>query len=75
MALINLGNLDTFLSEAKKAYGDIAVTELAKSALDEYIITIDYDLLKFDTGVTLTGGSASGVLGIGQLGLMVLGSS
>ena len=77
MKLVTLDNLTTFLEQLNDvALGDIELHAKVQEAINEYLLdNFDYSKIAFDTGVTLTGGAASGVLGVGQLGLMVLGSS
>lgn len=51
---------------------DLAVKH--RDALDTYILNIDYTKLEFDTDLIVSGGASSSILGVGQLGVMVLGS-
>lgn len=77
MKLVTTDNLYTFLEQlnSDNALGNIELHNKVQEALNKYLLNFDYTEIEFNTGVTLTGGASSGVLGVGQLGLMVLGTS
>lgn len=68
--------LKTFLTQLEGLFATkTAVTEV-KTQTDPYIFEIDYDTyLEFDTEQIISGEATSAMLGTGQLGIMILGSS
>lgn len=76
MKITTLNNLKEFLSQMKGVFGKKEFAVKHRDALDTYILNIDYENdLAFDTDLIVSGGVSSGVLGVGQLGTMILGSS
>lgn len=82
MKIITLDNLKEFLESMNGIFGDKEVLgdtskNLAvkhRNALNTYILNFDYTELEFDTDLIVSGGASSGILGVGQLGVMVLGT-
>lgn len=75
MKVVTLNNLKEFLSLMKGVFGTKELAVKHRDALDTYILNIDYTALEFDTDLIVSGGASSGVLSVGQLGTMILGSS
>lgn len=74
--ITTLDNLKEFLTQGKSAWGLKSMATSHRTALDTYILNIDYESnLAFDTDLIVTGGASSAVLGVGVLGTMILGSS
>ncbi len=70
---ISDNGLSYFLSKLKETFGTKEAVDASKEILDIYVLNIDYTQLEFDTDSIVSGGS-SATLGVGQLGIMVLGS-
>ena len=65
----------TFLAQLKGLFATkAAVTEL-KTNTDPYIFDIDYSVLEFDTDFIITGEVTSPVIGIGQVGFLIIAES
>ena len=76
MKVTTLNNLQEFLSQMKNLFGTKELYDKHRNALNTYVLNIDYENdLKFDTDLIVSGGASSGVMGVGQLGTMILGSS
>ena len=75
MKIATLNNLKEFLELMMVAFGEKELAIKHRNALDTYILNVDYSALEFDTDLIVSGGASSGVLGVGQLGVMILGSS
>ena len=74
--IVTSDTLSVFLKElTETALGDVSLHAAVNDALNNYLLDFDYEKIKFNTDDTLSNGATSGVLGVGQLGLMVLGSS
>lgn len=74
--ITTLDNLKEFLTQGKSTWGLKSMATNHRTALDTYILNIDYESnLAFDTDLIVTGGASSAVLGVGVLGTMILGSS
>lgn len=74
--IITLNNLKEFLTLAKSVFGLKSLATKHRTALDSYILNIDYENeLAFDTDLIVSGGASSATLGVGQLGTMILGSA
>lgn len=72
---LDKAGLATFLAQLKGLFATKeAVTEL-KTNTDPYILDIDYSVLEFNTDLIVSGEASSAMLGVGQLGTMILGSS
>lgn len=68
--------LATFLSQLNGLFATKNAVAEVKENTDPYIFDIDYDtVLKFNTNQIVSGEASSAMLGAGQLGTMVLGSS
>lgn len=74
MKVTTLDTLKEFLSLMNNVFGEKNLAVKHRTALDTYILNVDYTELEFDTDMIISGG-ASAVLGVGQLGVMVLGTS
>ena len=76
MKVTTLDNLKEYLSLMKGVFGEKELAVKHREALNTYILNIDYENnLDFDTDLIVSGGASSAVLGVGQLGTMILGSS
>lgn len=66
--------LSYFLKKLKETFGIKSTVDTARSALDTYILNIDYSALEFNTGLIVSGSATSATLGTATLGTMVLGN-
>lgn len=67
--------LVTFVTQLKDLFATKASVAEVKESTDPYILDIDYTVLQFNTNQIVSGSSSSAMIGTGQLGTMVLGSS
>ena len=75
MQFLNKQGLGTFLAQLKDIFGRRLTLEEAAAARELYLLNIDYEKeLAFDTSLIVSGGASSSILGVGQLGMMVIGS-
>ncbi len=75
MNVTTLNNLKEFLELMKVAFGLKELSTKHRSAIDTYVLNIDYENdLSFDTDLIVSGGASSSVIGVGQLGTMIIGS-
>lgn len=75
MKVTTLNNLKEFLTLMKTEFGAKELSDKHRNALDTYILNVDYTALEFNTDLIVSGGATSSVLGVGQLGIMILGTS
>ena len=74
MKIATLNNLKEFLELMATIFGTKELATKHRNALDTYILNVDYSALEFDTDLIVSGGASSSILGVGQLGVMVLGT-
>ena len=74
MKITTLNNLKEFLELMTAEFGSKELSDKHRKALDTYILNVDYEALEFDTDLIVSGGASSSVLGVGQLGIMILGN-
>ena len=74
MQYLDKNGLKTFLNQLKETFGLKSTIDIARNALDTYVLNIDYTQLEFDTDFIVSGGASSSVLVVGQLGVMILGT-
>lgn len=74
MKVTTLDNLKEFLNLMKAEFGSKELSDKHRNALDTYVLDVDYTALEFDTDLIVSGGASSSILGVGQLGVMVLGT-
>ena len=74
MKVATLDNLKEFLGLMETEFGMKELSDEHRNALDTYILNVDYTQLEFDTDLIVSGGASSSILGVGQLGVMVLGT-
>ena len=67
--------LVTFLTQLNGLFATKDNVTDVKEATDPYIFDIDYTKLEFNTDLIVSGEASSAMLGTGQLGTMILGSS
>ena len=72
---LDLNGLATFVAQLLKLFATKAAVAEVKAATDPYIFDVDYTKLEFNTDLIISGESSSAMLGTGQLGTMILGSS
>lgn len=76
MKVTTLSNLKEFLSLMRGVFGEKDLAIKHRDTLDTYILNVDYENnLSFNTDLIVSGGASSATLGVGQLGVMILGSS
>ena len=76
MEFLDKTGLEKFFDHLKNSFGLKSNVDTSRAALDTYVLNIDYDAeLAFRTDVIVSGKASSAVLGVGQLGVMVLGNS
>lgn len=72
---LDLTGVKTFLAQLHNLFATkVAVTEV-KSATDPYIFDIDYSLLEFNTDLIISGNTSSPLIGVGQVGYMIIEKS
>ena len=67
--------LNTFFEQLKELFATKEAVAEVKTNTDPYIFDIDYTVLEFNTDQLVSGSGTSAMLGTGQLGTMILGSS
>lgn len=72
---LDLAGLKTFVKQLPSLFATKDAVAEVKAATDPYIFDIDYTELEFNTDLIVSGEASSAMLGTGQLGQMVLGSS
>lgn len=72
---LDSAGLSTFFTQLKEVFATKAGVAEVKESTDPYIFDIDYTELEFDTDLIVSGEASSAMLGVGQLGTMILGSS
>lgn len=71
MEYLDKTGLKTFLAQLKGIFGLKTTVDIARSALDTYILNVDYTELEFNTDYIV--GDASSELGYFVLGESILG--
>lgn len=74
MKVATLNNLKEFLGLMETEFGLKELSDIHRNALDTYVLNVDYTALEFDTDLIVSGGVSSSILGVGQLGVMILGT-
>lgn len=73
---LDLTGLSTFFSQLKELFATKANVTEVKESTDPYIFEIDYTELEFDTSLIVSGGaSSSSLIGVGQVGFMIIAES
>lgn len=72
---LNKTGLSTFLTQLNGLFATKGAVTEVKTATDPYIFDIDYTVLEFNTDQIVSGEASTAMLGTGQLGTMILGSS
>ena len=72
---LDKAGLVTFVAQLKELFATKKAVAEVKESTDPYIFDIDYSVLEFDTDMIVSGKASSAMLGTGQLGTMILGSS
>ena len=72
---LDSAGLATFLTQLKDLFATKSAVAEVKANTDPYIFNIDYTKLEFNTDLIVSGEASSAMLGVGQLGTMILGSS
>lgn len=72
---LDSAGLFTFFTQLKELFATKTAVAEVKESTDPYIFDIDYTVLEFNTDLIVSGESSSGMLGVGLLGMMTLGSS
>ena len=72
---LDLTGLATFVEQLSELFATKSAVTEVKVNTDPYIFDIDYTKLEFNTDQIVSGEATSAMLGTGQLGAMVLGSS
>ena len=72
---LDKAGLATFLAQLNGLFATKKDVAEVKENTDPYIFDIDYTVLQFNTNQIVSGEATSAMLGTGQLGTMILGSS
>lgn len=70
---LSFSGLSTFLTQLESVFAKKECVLEVKESTDPYIFDIDYSKLKFNTDLIISGNTTSGILGVGELGAMILG--
>lgn len=78
---VSLSKLSSFLDNLKNTFSskvhthEISDITNLQPTLDTYVLNVDYSVLEFDTSSIVSNSTSSAIMGVGQLGQIVLGSS
>ena len=72
---LDSAGLSSFVAQLKELFATKTSVAEVKTSTDPYILDIDYTKLEFNTNQIVSGKASSAMIGTGQLGTMVLGSS
>lgn len=72
---VSLNGISIYLDNLRKIFATKESVSNIEQNMDTYILNVDYSVLEFDTGLIVSGGASSAVMGVGELGTIVLGSS
>ena len=62
-------------SKLQSTFGLKEASAALQDTFDTYVLNFDYTPIEFDTSLIISGKATASVLGIGQLGIMILGTS
>ena len=73
MKIITISKFKEFFQLLQEVLGKKELSDQHRAALDTYILQVDYEsTLAFDTDLIITGGATSSIIGIGQIGAMII---
>ncbi len=76
MEYLDKKGIKTFLDQLKKQFGLKSVVDTARSALDNYILNMNYSPLEFDTDFIIgEATTSSAVVGEAMVGSAIVGNS
>lgn len=71
---VSLNNMSTYTDNLKNNFATKESVLNIEQNMDTYVLNIDYSILEFDTS-SIVSSYSSAIIGEGQLGAIILGSS
>lgn len=62
-------------NKLQSTFGLKETSAAIQETFNTYLLNFDYTPIEFDTSLIISGNATASILGIGQLGIMILGTS